>query len=233
MFWVTPPPSASQKAIKAVANDSANDGVLVILTPQDMTDPTQTAEAVKSLPKMDNKPLLTSWMGEADVAAGRAILSRAGIPTFHFPDAAARAFTYMWRYTYNLRGLYETPAVGQEDAQGIDRASAQKTINSARASGNFLLDEFQSKKLLAAYGIPVVKTVTAMSSVEAVQAAETVGFPVVLKLFSHTITHKTDVGGVKLNLANSKEVVRAFDEIGESVGRLKGPEHFKVSPSSR
>jgi acetyltransferase len=220
-------PERVAKAIKAVAEDSANDGVLVVLTPQDMTDPTQTAQAVKELAKMDGKPLLASWMGGAEVAAGHAILSRAGIPTFDFPDAAARAFTYMWRYTYNLRGLYETPALGDDNAKGIDRDSAQQIIRAARSSGNVLLDEFQSKRLLAAYGIPVVQTVTAATAPEAAKAAELAGFPVVLKLFSHTITHKTDVGGVKLNLTSRDEVHRAFDQIRESVGRLAGPEHFQ------
>lgn len=220
-------PERIAKAIKIVADDSANDGVLVVLTPQDMTDPTQTAEAVKGLAKMNGKPLLASWMGGAEVAAGHAILSRAGVPTFHFPDAAARAFTYMWRYTYNLRGLYETPALGENNDREVDRATAAHIINSARACGKTLLDEFQSKKLMEAYGIPVVKTFTADTTAEAVQAAESVGFPVVLKLFSHTITHKTDVGGVKLNLANGTEVARAFDEICESVSRIAGDQHFQ------
>ena len=220
-------PERIAKAITVVANDSANDGVLVVLTPQDMTDPTQTAEAVKALAKMDGKPLLASWMGGDEVAAGRAILSRAGVPTFHFPDAAARAFTYMWRYTYNLRGLYETPSLSEENEHSVDRAAAEQIIGTARSSGKTLLDEYQSKNLLAAYGIPVVKTVTVGTAAEAVQAAESVGFPVVLKLFSHTITHKTDVGGVKLNLVDRHEVSRAFDEIRESVARLAGAEHFQ------
>jgi len=220
-------PERVAKAIKTVADDPTNDGILVILTPQDMTDPTQTAEAVKALAKLEGKPLLASWMGGADVAAGRAILSRAGVPTFHFPDAAARAFTYMYRYAYNLRGLYETPALGGEDEKGVDRATADKIIGAARASGTTLLDEFQSKRLMEAYGIPVVKTVTSTTSAEAVKAAEAMGFPVVVKLYSHTITHKTDVGGVKLNLASGKEVAKAFEEIRESVTRIAGAQHFQ------
>jgi acetyltransferase len=133
----------------------------------------------------------------------------------------------MWRYTYNLRGLYETPAVGENNEKEVDRAAAEEIISSASAAGKTLLDEFQSKKLMEAYGIPVVKTVTAAAVAEAVQAADAVGYPVVLKLFSHTITHKTDVGGVKLNLVNGKEVARAFDEIRESVSRIAGAQHFQ------
>jgi acetyltransferase len=220
-------PDRIAKAIQIVAADSGNDGVLVVLTPQDMTDPTQTAEAVKGLAKLEGKPLLASWMGGAEVAAGHAILSRAGIPTFHFPDAAARAFTYMWRYTYNLRGLYETPRLGEDNDQEVDHAAAEQILSSARSAGKTLLDEFQSKRLLEAYGIPIVKTITAETSADAIKAAESIGFPVVLKLYSHTITHKTDVGGVKLNLASSKEVSRAFEEIRESVSRISGAQHFQ------
>ncbi|HTW93576.1 MAG TPA: bifunctional acetate--CoA ligase family protein/GNAT family N-acetyltransferase [Tepidisphaeraceae bacterium] len=221
------PPDRVAKAIKTIAADSDNDAVLAILTPQDMTDPTQTAEAVKALAKLDGKPLLASWMGGADVAAGHAILTRAGIPTFRFPDAAARAFTYMWRYSYNLRSLYETPALAENDEKEIDRATAARIIATAKSAGKQLLDESQSKKLLAAYGIPIVQTVTATTAIEAARAAETIGFPVALKLFSHTITHKTDVGGVKLNLATLDEVSRAFNEIRESVTRIAGGEHFQ------
>jgi acetyltransferase len=218
-------PDRVAKAIKVVANDPGNDGVLVVLTPQDMTDPTQTAEAVKALAKIPGKPLLASWMGGAEVAAGHAILSRAGVPTFRFPDAAAHAFMYMWRYTDNLRSLYETPALGEET--GADHAAAAQIIRSAVSGGSPLLDEFQSKNLLAAYGIPVVKTATATTAEQAVQAAQAAGFPVVLKLYSQTITHKTDVGGVKLNLSSGKEVARAFEEIRDSVAKIAGPGHFQ------
>ena len=221
------PPQRVAKAIETIAGDAGNDGILVVLTPQDMTDPTQTAEAVKALAKLGGKPLLASWMGGAEVAAGRSILSRAGIPTFQYPDTAARAFTYMWRYAENLRGLYETPSLGDELEQPVDRAVAEEIIRSARSAGTTLLDEFQSKRLMAAYGIPVVQTVTATTTADATKAAEKMGFPVAVKLFSHTITHKTDVGGVKLNLGGAGEVSRAFDEIRESVSRIAGAEHFQ------
>jgi acetyltransferase len=213
-------------AVKLAAEDPDNDGVLVVLTPQDMTDPTQTAEAIKAFAKLDGKPILASWMGGAQVAAGQSILSQAGIPTFRFPDAAARAFTYMWRYTYNLRGLYETPALGDDADRPIDCDAAAAVINTARSAGRELLDEAESKRLLAAYGIPVANTVTAATPAEAITAAGKVGYPVVLKLYSHSLTHKTDVGGVKLRLANAEQVATAFEEIRESVCRLAGSEHF-------
>jgi len=220
-------PERFAKALKTVADDPDNDGVLVILTPQDMTDPTKTAEAIVPLAKLGNKPLLASWMGGAEVAAGQGILSRAGIPTFAYPDAAAHAFSYMWRYAYNLHGLYETPALGDDNERSVDRAAAAAIVDAARAAGKTLLDESESKNLMAAYGLPVTQTLTATSAADAVQAASSLGFPVALKLFSHTITHKTDVGGVKLNLIDGEQVARAFDDIRDSVSRLAGAEHFQ------
>ncbi|HWB52857.1 MAG TPA: bifunctional acetate--CoA ligase family protein/GNAT family N-acetyltransferase [Tepidisphaeraceae bacterium] len=220
-------PDSIAKAVKTVAADPANDGVLAILTPQDMTDPTQTAEAIKPLAQIEGKPLLASWMGGADVAAGRAILSRAGIATFDYPDMAARAFTDMWRYSENLRALYETPALGDDDESAINPTAAGQIIRAARDAGVEQLDEAQSKSLLAAYGIPVAKTVVAGTADEASHAAEGIGFPVAVKLFSHTITHKTDVGGVKLSLTTAEQVAKAFDEIRDSVTAKAGPEHFQ------
>ena len=136
-------------------------------------------------------------MGGADVAAGEAILQKAGIPTFAFPDTAARAFNAMWRYSHNLRALYETPTgrVGpDQDEPDRDRAGA--LIQAVRASGRALLTEAESKQLLALYGIPTVPTHVARDEGQAVASADEIGYPVVLKLHSETITHKTDVGGV-------------------------------------
>src|SRR5215813_5529895 len=107
-------PDRYQQAVQIVADDPNNDGVMVILTPQAMTDPLGTAEHLKAYAKSTGKPVIASWMGGPDMAAGTDILNSAGIPTFPFPDTAARVFTYMWRYSYNLRGLYETPVLPSE-----------------------------------------------------------------------------------------------------------------------
>ena len=108
--------------------------MLVILTPQAMTDPTAIAEAAEALrASSEGKPMLASWMGGVDVAAGEEILNRAGIPTFPYPDTAARAFNYMWRYSYNLRALYETPALPQDSARRrSDRDLVAAIIQAAR-----------------------------------------------------------------------------------------------------
>ncbi|QOV91458.1 bifunctional acetate--CoA ligase family protein/GNAT family N-acetyltransferase [Humisphaera borealis] len=219
-------PDRYAKALEIAAADPNSDGMLVILTPQDMTDATLTAEALKKHAKIEGKPVLASWMGGPTTQAGVAILNTAGIPTFDFPDTAARAFHYMWRYTYHLRGLYETPMLDDE-TDHLDRATADAVISGASAAGITLLDEFDSKRLLSAYGIPTVRTAVARTHDEALTAAASIGYPVVLKLYSKTITHKSDVDGVRLNLQNADAVLSAFDGIEAAVRQKSGPGHFQ------
>lgn len=221
-------PERYAKAVEVVARDPNAEGLLVVLTPQAMTDPTRTAEQLKACSKLDGKPLLASWMGGSDVAAGKDILNHADIPTFSYPDSAAHAFNYMYKFTYNLRGLYETPALAPEDpAAGAGRTTAAKMIHAARQAGRTLLTELESKQLLAAWGIPTVETRLALSEEEAVRQAGEIGYPVVLKLHSQTITHKTEVEGVKLNLVDAPAVRGAFHEIESSVREKAGEGNFR------
>jgi acetyltransferase len=219
-------PERYAKALEVAAEDPNSDGLLVILTPQAMTDPTATAELLKNYAKKFDKPVLASWSGGKEVAAGEAILNKAGIPTFEYPDAAAQAFTFMWQATDNLRTLYETPSLPDDALGAPDREKAQEIIAHVHATGRDLLTEAESKQLLAAYGIPTTPTVVATSAEEAAKVAAEMGYPVVLKLHSETITHKTDVGGVKLNLQNAEEVAGAFNAIKTSVSEKAGAEHF-------
>jgi acetyltransferase len=201
--------------------------MLVILTPQAMTDPTRTAEAVAALGLGRDKPILASWMGGPAVAAGDAVLNRANIPTFSYPDTAARVFNCMWRYHYDLQELYETPSLPKdEDDHAPDRDAVKRIVATARAGGRTLLTEEESKDVLAAYGIPVVTTRVARNVDEAVTTAEKMGYPVVLKLYSHTITHKTDVGGVQLDLKDRSRVIEAYRAIQTAVTEKAGAEHF-------
>jgi acetyltransferase len=223
------PPERYARTLELAGHDANADGLLVILTPQDMTDPTQTAEALKPYAHQIDKPVLASWMGGADIDAGERILNQAGISTFEYPDDAARAFSYMWRYADNLSALYETPnfsasVEGSEDAP--NRARVEEIIDDARSQGRTILTEAESKELLSCYGIPVIPSAIAPTEDEAVAAAEQFGYPVVLKIHSETITHKTDVGGVKLNLGTEAEVRAAFQGIRNSVAEKVGLEHF-------
>jgi acetyltransferase len=220
-------PERYARSLEITAQDPNSDGLLVILTPQAMTDPTATAEALKPYGKSYDKPVLASWMGGEDVAAGESILNRADIPTFPYPDTAAQAFVYMWQYTYNLRTLYETPSLPEDaDGKGPDREKAKGILMAARQAGRTILTEAESKGLLAAYGIPTVPTHIAVSPKEAVRLATQVGYPVVLKLHSETITHKSDVGGVQLNLNDAAAVKAAYERIRTSVTEKAGAEDF-------
>jgi acetyltransferase len=134
----------------------------------------------------------------------------------------------MWQYSYNLRSLYQTPAVHEDSAECMaNTAVVADILDKVRAEGRTILTEFESKQVLASYCIPVSATVIARTEEETATAAEQIGYPVVLKLFSETITHKTDVGGVQLNLNNAEAVRVAFHSILDSVTAKAGAQHFQ------
>ena len=221
-------PKRYASSLEITAKDPNIDGLLTILTPQAMTDPTATAGDLRQHAKISGKPVLASWMGGAAVEAGQQILNQAGIPSYEYPDTAAHVFTLMWGSSYNLQGLYETPngPVDSETATNA-RESAEAIIAAVRRRGRTVLTEPESKQLLAAYEIPTVKTVVAETLDAAVAAAEDLGYPIVLKINSETITHKTDVGGVQLNLRDADAVRAAFRAIERSACQRAGAEHFR------
>jgi len=219
-------PERYAKSLEIAAKDPNIDGMLVIMTPQGMTNPTRIAEELKPYAHSLGKPVLASWMGGSSVAAGEDILKEAGIPSFYYPDMACRAFNYMWKYADTLKGLYETPSLQTGDL-GPDREAARAIVNKVHATDRTILTEYESKKLLEAYGIPTTKTEIAATVDEAVAWAEKIGYPVVLKLYSLTITHKTDVGGVILNLRNAAAVREAFNGIQSAVAEKVGAQHFQ------
>ncbi len=214
------------KAVEIASKDPTSDGLLAIIAPQGLANPTQVAERLKPLAHSTGKPLLASWMGGDGVAEGTAILNAAGIPTFSYPDTAARAFTYMWRYTYNLRGLYETPALVEAAEAASARSKVGEIVQQVRAAGRSMLNEFEAKQLLSRYGIPVVETRAAENEEQAVARAAEIGYPVVLKLLSNTIAHKTDVDGVRLRLQTPEDVRCAYRAIQTSVTEKAGAQHF-------
>jgi len=221
-------PERYARALEIAMRDSGSDGLLAILAPQGMTDPASVASRLAPYAKGQGKPLLASWMGGMEVEKGRAILNAAGIPTFDYPDTAARAFEYMWRYTYHLRGLYETPSIADDPGIAQERArKARKLLASISAQGRTLLTEFESKQILALYDIPAVPTKIARTADEAVSIAREMNTPVVLKLYSYTLTHKTDVGGVKLDLRTHEAVRDAFRAIEKSAVEHAGAESLQ------
>lgn len=209
-------PERYAQALQIAAQDPGSDGLLVILTPQAMTDPKQTARTlIQTAQGITNKPLLASWMGGEDVAAGEALLNQAGLFTLPYPDTAAQVFNLMSQYSYRLRSLYETPVI--EAPENLDRQRIEEILGDATACDRTLLSEWESKYFLQSYGIPTVPSHLAQTPEQAVEFAEQIGYPVVLKLHSHTITHKTDVGGVHLNLPNAAAVQKAFTAIQKNM----------------
>jgi acetyltransferase len=203
------------KAIQVLSKDESSDGTLVILSPQDITDPVATAESLRPYAHTA-KPILASFMGGSSVSKGIEILNQAGIPNFEYPDDAAETFARMWSYSRNLKSLYETPPARVE-TNLKNQIEVAKLIDEIRAEGRTLLDEYESKKILSLYDIPTVRTEIAHTEEEAVKWAKEIKFPIVIKLYSKTITHKTDVGGVKLNIKSEDEVRTAFKAIQNAV----------------
>ena len=213
-------------ALVAVAADPAVDGLLAILTPQAMTRPTEVAQGVVDVAQHFNKPLLASWMGAAAVEGGLDLLNAASVPTFAYPDEAARAFVHMWQRRQRLDTLRETNAAATTGCTQTLPAAATDIFARVRADHRTLLTENEAKDVLKACGIPVVETRIASTQLEAVRAAEALGYPVVVKLQSATITHKSDVGGVRLNLNDAASVAGAWHSIEHQVTEQFGPEAF-------
>ncbi|PIU40033.1 MAG: acetyl CoA synthetase subunit alpha [Candidatus Omnitrophica bacterium CG07_land_8_20_14_0_80_50_8] len=217
------------KTLEVLSTDPDVDGLLVILTPQAMTDATKTAEVLKAYAKIPDRPILASWMGAEVVKQGKKILTCAGIPFFPYPDEAARLFQSVWKYSENLKALYETPVTPSRCALAprVSSTGCHEIIAQARRSHRVILTEFESKKLLASYGIPVVETYAAYDEKEALEWAEKIGYPVVVKLHSETITHKSDIGGVRLDLKDAAAVRAAFKAICAIVTDKKGAAAFQ------
>lgn len=205
-------PERYRDAIQACLADTNCHGLLVILTPQAMTRPTECASAVIDAAANQSKPIVACWMGGARVAEGRELLRRAGIPTFNTPESAVDAIRYLWAYTENRRLLLQVPSPLTFEARH-DVSGARLIIEAAIADGRTQLDTLEAKAVLRAFGIRCTMPVRARSAAEALVAAENLGFPVVMKIDSPDISHKTEVKGVRLNITSGKDVRRIFSEL--------------------
>ncbi len=214
------------KAAQIVCNDKVVDALLVIVTPQAMTNPTATAHEIVKLGQDTNKLILAAWVGGQSMREGINILNDAGIPAYRTPEQAIRSFMTLVQYASNLETLYETPRdipfEFKYDREQV-RIDFLKNINNNEP----LLSEELSKQLLQAYGIPVSMPKLAKTSKEAIKFANETGYPVVLKIQSPDISHKSDVGGVVLNLENEQMVKRAFEKIISEVTKKKHGANIK------
>lgn len=203
------------RAASVLLANPASDGLLVILTPQHMTDPVAVARRIAEVSLVSDKPVLTSWMGGRVVAAGREVLNDAGIPTFDYPDAAARAFVRMGQAARSA--LEDSPVESDPSIPAGAHEAVESMLDAVLAENRTLMTEVEAKRVLASYGIPVSETRVATTPVAAVAAAQSLGFPVAVKLLSRTVTHKSDVGGVRLGIVDEDGVREAFRKIRECV----------------
>ena len=206
------PPERFAKALQIVLEDKGVDAVLVILTPQAMTDSTGTAQAVGQIAAKAHKPVLAAWMGGRTVSEGIQLLNEFKVPTYRTPEKAVRAFMHLVSYARSLQTLHETPR-DIPVAFTLDRARLRGVFNTILTEGSEILSENVSKAFLEAYEIPVTKPYLARSADEAVEVARRCAYPVVMKIHSPQITHKTDVGGVVLNLSSDDAVRSTFDRM--------------------
>lgn len=209
-------PERYAKALSACMVDAGVDAILLILTPQHKTDPVACAEAIVKAAKGANKPVFAAWMGEGAVAGGRAVFEAGRIPNYRYPESAVDAFLRICQHTRDLQLLYETPPAIPRDFSP-DMESVRQLIQELKQQGRFLMTESESKRVLAAYQIPVNTNQLCTTVEEACAFAEQVGYPVVVKVVSPDIGHKTDVGGVVLDVQDAGSVAAAVEIIRERI----------------
>lgn len=213
-------PERYVQAVRVCLEAPELSGLIVILSPQAMTDPTGVARALAAEIKSRPKPLMAVWMGARDVAEGISVLNEAGITTFQTPEEAVDTFMQMVSYSRNLELLQETPPSLPYDLR-VNPQQARTFVDECLRRQARVLSEVESKAILSAYGIAVNATVVASSAAGAAEAARAIGFPVVLKIFSPDITHKSDVDGVRLHLKSEDEVRAAFEEMTARAASLR------------
>jgi acetyltransferase len=222
-LFIESSPQDYEVAIKNCLKDTAVDGVLVIHTPSYASRPKEIAETVVSAARTYSyKPIFTVWMGEEQVIAARECLNDNGIPTFLSTEQAIRSFMYMYRYDYNLRLLLETPEVILKDFEP-DEYRAEEIIRKVSEDKRLFLNFNEVKDLLLHYGIPVIPTKVVHTDDEAIEMADFIGYPVVLKIDSQKILSKSETGGVFLNLKDRDAVREAFRQLKELAVYLKDP----------
>ncbi|MFO7615178.1 MAG: bifunctional acetate--CoA ligase family protein/GNAT family N-acetyltransferase [Bacteroidales bacterium] len=215
-------PERLAKATKIVLEDPEVDAVLVILTPQAMTNPTASAQEVAKLSEFTSKPIMAAWLGGQSMREGINIFNRHGISTYDTPEGAIRAFMTLAHYSRNLSALFETPKDFPVSFT-LDRKKVRKEFTGKHFTKERILSEDISKALIAAYGIPTTQPQVARSAIDAADIANKIGYPVVMKIHSPSITHKSDVGGVVLNIKDEDGVWNNFKNMTRGI-KEKMPE---------
>ncbi len=202
-------------AMTVCQKDSGVDGILCIYTPQGAATPDELAQAISEKADRLCKPTITAWIGGKRLEEGRQIFLQNNIPSYETPEEAVKTYVCMYNYSRNLELLYETPAelpVDQAPPKNNLKAIIQKSVKAGRA----VLSEEESKKFLFNYGIPVAKPMVARNADAALRMAREIEYPVVLKIVSPDISHKTDVGGVSVGIDSDQKLKEEFDKIIQS-----------------
>ena len=213
------PPDRYEQALDICLKDPGVDGAIVILTPQAMTEPTAVAEAVLKSAAKTGKPIMTSWMGGKQVEGARRLFSDAHLPDFRTLEHAVDAFSYLARYNKNQRLLLQTPGGLPRGHEVPDREGARLIIEAVLTEQRRVLTEPESMAVLNAFRIPTVRNGIARSGNESLVIAESIGFPIAMKVLSTDISHKSDVGGVRLNINSAQEVRGAYRQLIDDVKR--------------
>jgi len=209
-----------ETAVRACLEDEAVDAVLVILTPQALTSPMSVAERIVELHRNAAKPILACWMGDVSVAESRRLFRQENMPIYRTPEAAVRAFAALAAHHDNQQQLLQAPDPLTRQAAPSPE-NADLIIGNALADGRRILTQAESKAVLAAFHIPILQSIPADSAQAAILVAQEIGFPVAMKIDSPDITHKTDVGGVRLGLVNAHQVRSVYQELTSSVLALR------------
>ena len=205
-----------QESLKILLNVNEVDAVMFIHAPTAIVNSLDIANACLELMKSSHKPILTCWLGEKVVQAARVATTQANLPTYSTPERAVMAWKQMINYAHNQAALQQLPIAIVDDFIP-DRFQAQQIFEKAASCKHDWLDGASTMQLLNAYGIPTVKTLPALTLSEAVKAANSIGYPVALKIQSQTIIHKSDIGGVELNLVNDNQVEQALRRISDEI----------------
>ena len=206
-----------KKTIEVCMDDPNIDGILVICVPQVMADPKKLADAIIELSKKTTKPILTSLVGEESVQYARQLLNRNNVPTYHTPEDAVRSYMYLHNYAHNLEMLFETPIQRNVKEKKTSEKKIRSIFEKAKKENRTLLTEDESKTIVQAYGIQTTQTKLAKNKKEALQIAKKIGYPVVMKIHSPTITHKSDSGGVILNISCDNALEESYDTMMTNV----------------
>ena len=217
------PPERYEQALDICLADPGVDGAIVILTPQAMTRPTEVAEAVIKSAQKNKKPIMTCWMGGGQVEQARQLFNSAHVPSFRMLENAVDAFSYLARYNRNQRLLLQTPARLTRGQEPPDTEGARMIIEGVLTEQRSVLTEPESMAVLNAFSIPTVRNGVAHSANEALVIAQSIGFPIAMKVLSKDISHKSDAGGVRLNINSAQEVRGAYRQLIDQV-MLKLPD---------